>query len=196
MSTAGRSHLLRDAPTKGEEVGMKYFTPELIARGQIEDSRVLSEVEALWDERCESYNAYLASIRNDLCPGLRYIEDNYYLHDAIVRVMGYRGEKYVIVLQLDTPPRSLLTFSYELVESPRIDPHVLPEAARSQGDVVEWQYDEVEKMPGESQIWRQSVLLSNGWEVTLHFRDIKVDEMQALLPAPSNDASWIPACLQ
>jgi hypothetical protein len=89
-----------------------------------------------------------------------------------------------------------LTFSYEVVEPPRIDPHVLAESARSQGDVVEWQYDEIESVPGEPPTWRQSVLLSNGWEVTLHFRDIKVEEMQALLPSPSNDASWIPACLQ
>jgi hypothetical protein len=174
---------------------MKYFTPELIARGQSEDSRVVGEVETLWDEHCDRYNAYLASIRNLMCPGLRYIVDNYYLHDAVVRVMGYRGDKYVIVLQLATPPRSLLTFFYELVEPARIDPHVLPEAARSQGAIVEWLYDEIEIVPDDPPTWRHSILLSNGWEVTLHLRGIQVEEMQALLPAPSNDASWIPACL-
>lgn len=175
---------------------MKYFTPDLIARGQSDDSRVLNDVEALWDERCERYNAYLASIRDELSPGLRHIEDNYYLHDAVVRGMGWRDGKLAIVLQLDTPPHSLVTLTYELVESPRIDPDVLPETARSRGDVVEWQYDEIEKVPGEPTTWRQSILLSNGWEIAIHFRDIKVEEMQTLLPAPSNGAaSWIPACL-
>jgi hypothetical protein len=175
---------------------MKYFTPDLIARGQSDDSRVLNDVEVLWDERCERYNAYLASIRNELCPGLRHIEDNYYLHDTAVRGMGWRDGKLAIVLRLDTPPHSLVTFTYDLVESPRIDPDVLPEAARSRGDVVEWQYDEIEKVPGEPTTWRQSILLSNGWEIVIHFRDVKVEEMQALLPAPSNGAaSWIPACL-
>lgn len=175
---------------------MKYFTPDLIARGQSEDSCVLNEVEALWDERCGRYNAYLASIRDDFCPGLRQIEDNYYLHDAIVRSMGCREGTFVVVLQLDTPPHALLSFTYQLVEPPQIDPNVLPESARSRGELVEWQYDEIEKVHGEAPTWRQFILLSNGWEVVVHFRDVQVTEMQALLPVPSNDAvSWMPACL-
>lgn len=32
----------------------------------------------------------------------------------------------------------------------------------------------------------------NGWEVTVHFRDVKVEEMQALLPAPGPDATLLP----
>ena len=167
---------------------MKYFTPDLIARGQSDDSHTLNEVEALWDERCAHYNAYLASIRDEMCPGLRHIEDNYYLHDAVVCGIGQRDGTFVIVLQLDTPPHALLTFTYELTEPPRIDPTVLPEAARSQGEVVEWQYDEIEKTSGEPPVWRHSILLSNGWEVVIHYRDVKVEEMQALLPAPRADA--------
>ena len=172
---------------------MKYFTPDLIVRGQSEDSRILNEVEALWDERCERYNAYLASIRDQLCPGLRHIEDNYYLHDAKVRDIGRSDGTFVIVLQLDTPPHSLLTFTYELVEPSQVDPQVLPEAARSRGELVEWQYDEIEKIPGEPPTWRQSILLSNGWEVVVHFRNVKVEELQALLPAPGNGALLLPA---
>jgi hypothetical protein len=171
---------------------MKYFTPDLIARGQTDDNRVLNEVEAIWDERCERYNAYLASIRDELSPGLRHIEDNYYLHDAQVRGMGCRDGMFVVMLQLDTPPHSLLTFTYELVEPPRIDPQILPESARSQGEVVEWQYEEIEKAPGEPPTWRQSILLSNGWEVVVHFRDVKIEEMQALLPAPGNGVGLLP----
>jgi hypothetical protein len=175
---------------------VKYFTPDLIACGQSDDSRVLNEVEALWDERCARYNAYLASIRDELRPGLRHIADSFYLHDAIVRSMGYQGDQFVLVLQLDTPPRSLLTLTYHLIDPPRIDPNVLPDVARSRGDVVEWQYDEIEKVHGEPPTWRQSILLSNGWEVALHFRDVAVAEMQALLPTPSNGAaSWMPARL-
>lgn len=175
---------------------MKYFTPDLIARGQSEDSRDLNEVESLWDERCDWYNAYLASIRDELCPGLRCIEDHYYLHDAVVRGMGCREGTFVIVLQLDTPPRSLLTFTYELVEPPRIDPQAIPEAFRSRGEVIEWQYDEIEKVFDTPPTWRQSILLSNGWEVVVHFRDVHIEEMQSLLPSPSlGIASWIPALL-
>ncbi len=161
---------------------MKYFTPDLIARGQSDDSRILNEVETLWDERCQRYNEYLASIRNELCAGLRHIEDNYYLHDAAIRGMGCRDGMFVIMLQLDTPPRSLLTFTYELVEPLRIDPHALVESTLSRGEVVEWQYDEIEKVHSEPPTWRQFILVSNGWEIAVHFRDVKVEEMQALLP--------------
>jgi hypothetical protein len=167
---------------------MKYFTPELIARGQTEDDRILHEVEALWDERCDQYNAYIASIKGELPAGLRRIEDGYYLHDATVQGMGRRNGAFVIVLQLDPPPHSLLTFTYDLTEEPHIDPQALPEGAGSTGPVVEWLYDELEKVPGHPPTWRQSILLSNGWEVTLHFRDVRVEEVEALLPAPRNGA--------
>lgn len=166
---------------------MKYFTPDLIARGQSEDSRVLNEVETLWDERCSDYQAHLASLRGQLCPGLRYMEDHYYLHDARVRGMAHQAGTFAIILQLDTPPHSLLTLRYELVEPPHIDRDVLPEAARSGGDVVEWQYDEIEKVEGQPPSWRQAILLSNGWEVALHFRDVKIEEMQAILPLSRTD---------
>jgi hypothetical protein len=172
---------------------MKYFTPELIARGQSEDSRILDEVEARWDELCDQYNAYIGSIKEEFPPGLRHIEDSYYLHDAKVQGMGQRDGVLVVVLQLDTPPHSLLTFTYELVEEPRIDPEALPEPVRSRGNIVEWQYDEIEKVAGPAATWKQSILLSNGWEVALHFRDVKVEEAQALLPAPRNGAAGVPA---
>jgi hypothetical protein len=53
---------------------------------------------------------------------------------------------------------------------------------------VDWLYDEIEKVDGRPPTWRQSILLSNGWEVTLHFRDVKVEEVQAILPVPRNGA--------
>jgi hypothetical protein len=170
---------------------MKYFTPELIARGQTEDDQILHKVEALWDERCEQYNAYLLSIKEDLPPGLRRIEDSYYLHDATVQGMGRRDGAFIIILQLDTPPRSLLTFTYDLTEEPHIDPEALPQGARSRGAAVDWLYDELEKVPGQPPTWRQCILLSNGWEVTLHFRDVRVEEVEALLPVPRNGTALL-----
>jgi hypothetical protein len=49
---------------------------------------------------------------------------------------------------------------------------------------VDWQYDEIEMVPGDPPTWAQSILLSNGWEARLHFRDVQVLEAQALIPAP------------
>jgi hypothetical protein len=167
---------------------MKYFTPELIARGQSDDSRILNEVEARWDELCDEYGAYLDTIKAEFPPGIRHIEDSYYLHDATIQGIGLRNGALVIMLRLDPPPQSLLIFTYDLVEEPRIDRSALPEGVRTTGTIVEWQYDEIEKVPGQPPTWRQSILLSNGWEVTLHYRDVRVEEIQPLLPAPRNGA--------
>jgi hypothetical protein len=163
---------------------VKYFTPELIVRGQSTDEPTLNEVEHLWDEAGARYAAYPDAIRPDFPPGLRQMEESYYLHDAAVRGMGQRDRSFVIVLQLDTPPYALLTFTYDLVAEPVIDPAALPAGLFAAGPGVEWQYDEIERLPGEPATWSQSILLGNGWEVQLRFRDVAVQEAQPLLPAP------------
>src|SRR5438552_891021 len=161
---------------------MQYFTPELIVRGQSSDSQTLNEVEAAWDEACARYGAYLDSVRAEMPSGLRRVEESYYLHDAVIQSMGRRDGEFFIVLQLDTPPRTLLTLCYDLVAEPEIDRQALPAAVRTTGGWVEWQYDEIAQVHGGPATWRQSILLSNGWEVTLHFRDVQVQEAESLLP--------------
>jgi hypothetical protein len=162
---------------------MKYFTPDLIVRGQSREDTVLNEVEALWDDNCECYAAYVRSIADHLPPGLRHRIDNYYLHDAVVRGMGQRGNSFVIMVQLDTPPQSIVTFTYDLLSEPEIRKETLPPELCS-GPSVYWLYDEIEMVPGQPPSWHQTVLLSNGWQITFHLRDIGVQEVEALIPAP------------
>jgi hypothetical protein len=163
---------------------MKYFTPELIVRGQSADEKVLNEVEQLWEEAAARYLAYRDTIRPDFPPGLRQMEESYYLHDAVVCGMGQRDRAFVIVLQLDTPPHALLTFTYDLIAEPVINRAALPAGLFAAGPIVEWQYDEIERLPGDPATWCQSILFSNSWEVQLRFRDVTVQEVQALLPIP------------
>ncbi len=163
---------------------MKYFTPDLIVAYGSEESATWRDAEARWEDACARYETYLAPIRDVLPPGLRAIEDDYPLHDAVVRGMGLREGSFVIMLQLDTPPHPLVTCTHSLVDPPAITRDVLPAEYRSTGAQVDWQCDEVEKVEGQPPTWRQSILLSNGWEVALHFRDVRVEEMQPLLPAP------------
>ena len=162
---------------------MKYFTQDLIVRGQSGDDSVLNEVERLWDENCDRYSAYLDTIRDRLPPGLRQRIDRYYLHDAVVRGMGRQGNTFVIIVQLDTPPQSIVSFTYDVIAEPVIQKDTLP-PEWSAGSIVDLQYDEIEMVPGVPPTWRQSILLSNGWELTIHFRDIAVQEVEALLPPP------------
>lgn len=168
---------------------MKYFTPELIVAYGSDDPTIWKEAEARWDAACAQYNAALASLKPSLPSGLRRIEESYSLHDAVIRGMGRRQETFVIVLQLDSPPQHLLTLTYDLIEEPIIRQDVLPADYRSTGDLIDWQYDEIEKASEQPPTWRQSVLLSNGWEIVLHFRDIQVEEIQALIPLPRESAS-------
>lgn len=163
---------------------MNYFTPELIVMGQSQDDRVLNEQERRWDEAGDRYVAYLDTIRPYFPPGLRQIDESFYLHDGIVHGMGRRGQFFVIILQLDTPPQSILTFTYNLIDDPAIVKDALPREWCGTGQRVDWQYNEIEMVPGNPPTWRESLLLSNGWELTLHFRDIHVEEVQAVLPAP------------
>jgi hypothetical protein len=174
---------------------MKYFTPELIARGQSRDSAILNEVEGLWEEAGERYVAYLDTVRPHMPPGLTKIDQNYYLHDATIHGMGWQGNQFMVVLQLDTPPHSLLTFTYDLVEEPGIDRDALPSEARHRGAVTDWQYDEIEMVSGEPATWVQSILLNNGWQVRLHFREVRVQEVQALLPTPRNGDATLTSSL-
>jgi hypothetical protein len=171
---------------------MNYFTPDRIARCGSEDPATWHAAEDDWEEAGDRYVAYLDTVRPEFPPGLRKIDDSYYLHDAEIRGMGQEGRSFVIVLQLDTPPYSLLTFTYDLVDDPAIDREALAADHRSTGARVDWQYDEIERVPGNPATWRESILLSNGWEVRLHFRDVKVQEAQALLPAPRTAVAVAP----
>jgi hypothetical protein len=162
---------------------MNYFTRELIEMGRSRDHVILSRQEELWDEACARYFDGLEAVKDQMPPGLKHVVDSYYLHDAVVQSMGQKGNTFLIVLQLDTPPRSLLAFTYDLVHQPQIDREALPPGLRGAGGVVEWRHDEIERVSGEPPTWAQSILFSNGWEVKLHFRDVTVMEMASLLPA-------------
>jgi hypothetical protein len=165
---------------------MRFFTSELIIMAQSNDDRVLNEQNRLWEEAGERYVVYLDTVRPRFPQGLRQLDERYYLHDATIRGMGLRDRSFVIVLQLDTPPQSLLTFNYDLVEKPTIMKGVLPPELCGSGSQVDWQYDEIEMVESEPPTWRQSILLSNGWELTLHFGDVQIEEIQPVLPAPRN----------
>lgn len=162
---------------------MKYFTPDLVVAYGSDDTDTWREAERRWDAAGEAYEAHLAGLRGDLPAGLRRLADGYRLHDATIRAMGSQDGAFVIVLQVEGPPQPLLTLTYDLVAEPEIEQEVLPTGYRS-GGPVEWQYDEIERLPGRSAGWQHSILLSNGWVVTLRCRDVRVEEAKAYWPAP------------
>lgn len=167
---------------------MKYFTPELLLAYGSNDPAVYKDADARWDQACDRHAAFLASVDHLLPAGLRRLE-GYNLHDARVHEIGVRDGGFVVVLRLGSPPKHLLTLTYDLVEEAVIQPEALAVELRFSSPIPEWQYDELEMVPGEPPSWRQSVLLSNGWELTLHFRDVRVEEFRPLLPVFANGAA-------
>ena len=96
------------------------------------------------------------------------------------------------------PPSDLVVLGYTLTESPTINRAALPEVYRTED--VAWLYDELthERVPGppswltsadrakgdgRATVTTHDILLSNGWEVRLRFRKIKVSRPQTLIPA-------------
>jgi hypothetical protein len=163
---------------------MKYFTPErYIAYQDCSSDAAMNAADADWEAAGERYLEYYQSVEPRLPPGIRKMQESYYLHDAVVFTLGREGNRFVIVLQLDVPPGDVLTFTYELDGEPRINRAVLPAGQRSEGR-TEWMYDEVELISDMPPIAEHSILLSNGWEVGIPFRDVQAQEAQALLPVP------------
>jgi hypothetical protein len=161
---------------------MKYMTPELIVRGQSRDPAELDAVETAWEANGERYREYFDQIRPVLPAGLLRLLDSYSLHDARVLAISRPAGGFHVLLQLDTPPRSLVGVHYDLVAEPTITEGVLPAGVATQGDWVEWWYDEIELIPGKPPTWRHSILLSNGWEITLDCRDVRIEESVPVLP--------------
>jgi hypothetical protein len=172
---------------------MKYFTPErYMALHDFSSDEVMNAADAAWEEAVDQYDAYYRSIEAVLSTGYRRLQESYYLHDALVLYMGQQGNRFVVALQLDPPPRQIVHIAYDLAGEPVIDREALPREHRGTG-AVDWMHDEVELRSESPLLCVHSILLSNGWEVRLPFHDLHVEEVQALIPSPRNGHVTVPA---
>lgn len=167
---------------------MKYFTPELYVRLQSCEGDAIDALHAEWERAASAYQRRLKKIRTELPKSLRNLLDDYYLHDADVLNLAQRSRAFVIVLQLSAPPRNVVVLTYKLVEPASIDSAAFTREYCSQH--VQWMFDEVNLKPRKRH-FSHDVLLSNGWNIRLTFRDVQVVVAQPLLPAvelPGNSA--------
>jgi hypothetical protein len=172
---------------------MKYFTPErYVALQDFSSDEVMNAADAAWEEAVDQYDASYRSIEALLPPEYRRLQEDYYLHDARVLYIGQQGKRFVIALRLDPPPQQILQLTYELDGEPIINREAIPAAHRGTG-AVDWMHDEVEVVSQSPLVCMHSILFGNGWEVRLPFRALRVEEVQALIPAPHNDHVSLPA---
>jgi hypothetical protein len=172
---------------------MKYFTPELYVRGQSQDDAILDQVEEEWEANVDAYAAHLQAIRPELPAGLLYLLDNFYLHDANVLSAGSNRDTFVMVLQLDSAYATLV-LTYRLTEEVRIDRAALP-PEHSGPYPVQWMYDEIDAPRSDRPGYVHNVLLSNGWELELHFHDLEVTAVNPL-PLSASDQRRLQAALR
>ena len=146
---------------------MKYFTAELLEQFRSQDDRLAEAATDEWEKRADAYAAYLRSVRAQLPARLGELLDNYYLHDAeIVCAASLEGE-YQVNLKLATPPHTSLLLAYKSVDTLE----VLPPKANPPGPpAVAWLYDELE-VETDKAVFKHSILLTNGWELRISFRD-------------------------
>lgn len=165
---------------------MNYFTPaRYVALQDFSSDAAMNAADAAWQEAVERYDEYFRSVEEKLPSGIREMQSGYYLHDALVSNMGRQANRFTIVLQLDTPPKDLLLVEYDLTGEPVVEKEAIVQGHREKGPVW-WLYDEVELTSAAPPGCVHSILLSNGWEVRLPIRDVRISQMAPVLPASAS----------
>jgi hypothetical protein len=157
---------------------VRFFTPQLYVRSQSEEEDVLNETEQLWQDAVQRYDAQLQALLPVVPGGVRELFGNYHLHDADVLAFGQQGDCFFMLVQLDPPYRTLI-LTYTLTEPAWIDRSALPPQYTSPHP--EWLYDEVDVVQKDPAIFEHAILLSNGYELRLHFRDLQLSAFRSLL---------------
>jgi hypothetical protein len=160
---------------------MKYFTPErYLGLQNCSSASAMDSADTEWEKAVGQYDAYLREILPGLPPSVRRLADMY-LHDADVLSMSREGDNFMIQLQPEVPPHDLITFSFSLTGEPDVNRSTLPPEQCS--EQPQWLHEELEVVDSTGEThYRLSVLLSNGWEVRLPFRDVQITFAQSFFP--------------
>jgi hypothetical protein len=161
---------------------MKYFTPDLIERYGSDDDAAAGPAHQEWEAVLERYECYLQSVEGELPEHVREF-NRLLLHDAIVWSILRQGDRLVMAVRKDIPPRDVVILTYTLTDEPVIRQDVLSPEYR--GKVMDYLYDEFELIrEGDRTIYFQSILFGNGWEMSLRFRDVQVSLAEPVYPRP------------
>jgi hypothetical protein len=103
------------------------------------------------------------------------------LHDAEVLSIANRGNEFLIVLRKDIPPCDVVILTFVLTAEPMINTAALPPEDIS--PVMQFLYAELDVVrERDQQVYIESILFSNGWEVQLRFRNVQVIRTDPVYP--------------
>lgn len=168
---------------------MKYFTPERLMRLQerTDEKKFSADLED-WEQTVDDYREHLAQIRGKLPAELVALLESVHLHDAHVLDMWWDGgDQFTVTMHPESNPSRLVVVNYSLVDKPIIVGESLPVSLRSQP--VAWLYDELHIAGVDSDAgprFAHHILLSDGREVLLHFRDASVKRAFPFVPVMPN----------
>jgi hypothetical protein len=163
---------------------VNYFTAERLMKLQ-DRSNERSFIAALeeWERALDAYRKRLRHLRGESPSDLQLVLEAGSLHDARVLDMWWGGRtQFTITLQPEADAARLVVLTYSLFEPPTIEEDVLPEAVRS--EPLAWLYDELDVRSRKKQSsFSHRILLSDGREVHLHFRNAIVKRPLSMVPA-------------
>jgi hypothetical protein len=162
---------------------MKFFTPARWLRFQgtsgREDFRDASED---WEKARSAYQREVKQIRRKLPSRLRRFAEEECLHDAVILAVWQGRSRLKFLLRLDSPSTDVVELTYTLMAPLTINPSAIPNEYRS--NQASWMYDEIgiEKAKAGKPAFTHTILLSNGWEITIRFNRFDFLRRKALLP--------------
>jgi hypothetical protein len=170
---------------------VKHITPDRLLRLQdrFDEVHFLSALDE-WEAAIAGYRKRLQAIEGALPSAVRRLISKVPLHDArIIDISHEQESRCTINLQPQSVSESEVVLGYSLVEPVRVLEDALAEAVRSHP--LAWLNDEVDIVPtprkrsrntaNTAPTFRHSILLSNGWELCLHFRRLTMTRPVSLL---------------
>src|SRR5262245_59981161 len=100
---------------------MRFYTRELYQRCRSADEAVVSASEDEWERTNEAYERHLRAIEPRMPPSVREMSA-LLLHDAEVRSISRPGDRLLMVLLKDVPPRDLVLLDYDPAGEPVFEP--------------------------------------------------------------------------
>jgi hypothetical protein len=172
---------------------MQYFTPDLWVRLQYRSDKqtFLADYDA-WERALAAYGRHFEQIRDRLPAALRRFGEEESLHDAMV-LECWQGDGHLwMLLRREPPHEGRVLLAYSLTDPPALDPAAFPPEHRSEHAV--WMYDEIaleepSATNGQDRVFRHSILLSNGWEVTVRFTAFTCAEGFPVVPSVESSRS-------